>query len=496
MTATTVTLRVGLYGRESKDKTKSIDDQLAESRDAAAERAWTVVAEYTDGVSASRFGTQVRRGWRRLLADLDAGELDAIVAWEPSRADRDLETWVAFVAKCRTRGVLVHIVGDGDTLDPRSPSHWHRLISGGVDAAMESEKISKRTLRGVATAAAAGAPHGDVPYGYQRVIVGERATPHGPRPVKEQRPAGTAPVVVEIFKRVGRGDPIVHIVRDLNERGVPGPSGARWERNTLRKIARNPAYVGQRRHKGELHDGTWDGLVDEVAFQRAQQVLDAPDRKVSKPGASRWLLSYLAVAECGGAMHADPGREGRRPSYRCHADGCASVGVAEADEYVTRVIVARLALPDVRAMFAPDDAGVRKAKADLAKLEAKLEGARASHATLDGISAASLADAERRFAPLIADAKRRAVSATVPAVLVELLDAATFGAKKVRPVWDRMPLAARREVVSILATVTVGRTVRRLSRWATDDERLAEAAERITVTPGPQWRSDPDAHRM
>src|SRR5690606_2779536 len=135
---------------------------------------------------ASRFGRRIRKGWNRLLADLDEGLFDVIVTWEPSRADRDLTTWVQFVAKCRDTGVLVFLVGDDELLDPRVLSQWKRLIDGGVDAAMESEKTSKRTRRGVAKAAAAGGFHGDCPYGYERVIVGERQTAHGPKPIKEQ----------------------------------------------------------------------------------------------------------------------------------------------------------------------------------------------------------------------------------------------------------------------------------------------------------------------
>jgi hypothetical protein len=38
-----VGLRAGLYGRESKDKTKSVDDQLADGRAAVADRGWSLV---------------------------------------------------------------------------------------------------------------------------------------------------------------------------------------------------------------------------------------------------------------------------------------------------------------------------------------------------------------------------------------------------------------------------------------------------------------------
>jgi outer membrane biogenesis lipoprotein LolB len=51
-------LRAGLYGRNSKGLDKSIDDQIVEGRQAAGDNGWSLVEEYSDGVSASRFGTK------------------------------------------------------------------------------------------------------------------------------------------------------------------------------------------------------------------------------------------------------------------------------------------------------------------------------------------------------------------------------------------------------------------------------------------------------
>lgn len=488
MNAQAATLRAGIYGRESKDKLKSIDDQTEDGRAACDERAWTIAGEYADGVSASRFGGKVRKDWRRLLADLDAGLLDVVVAWEPSRADRDLETWVQFVSRCRTRGVLVHLTGDDDTLDPRNPSHWHRLITGGLDAAMESEKISKRVRRGTGKAAVAGEPHGRPPYGYIRVIVGERATPKGPKPVKEQRPSETAPIVREIFARIKRLDPILAIERDLNARGVPAPYGGRWNRDTIRHIARNVAYIGERRHRtsregaeptDERYEGTWEALVSADVFYAVQKVLDRPDRKKTKPGRARWLMSYVAHAPCGADIHVQPAREGRVDRYSCIGDGCATLAVAAGDEVLTRIIVGRLAQPDVRDMFTPDDdAAVQAARDEAARLQANLDG-HYDKAAAGLLSAGGLAAMEQRLLPLIADAKSRARPVGVPPVMAELLDAGESGVAEVRRVWDGLSVAARREVVSLLAEVVISRATRRMTRWAAEGERLEVAMQQL-----------------
>jgi DNA invertase Pin-like site-specific DNA recombinase len=488
-------LRAGLYGRNSKGLDKSIDDQIVEGRQAGEDNGWSIVAEYSDGVSASRFGRKVRRDWHRLLSDLDAGLLDVIITWEPSRADRDLETWVAFVAKCRARGVLIHITGEDDTLDARNASHWRRLIEGGLDAAMESEKISKRVRRGVAAAAVAGAFHGDTPYGYERVIVGERQTKHGPKPVKEQRPHPEhAPIVVEIFERLALSEPINSIMLDLNRRGVLAPNSDTWSRTTIRRLALNLRYLGQRTHKGEAYEGTWPALVSAGTFYAVRTILTAPGRKTSPPGRVKRLLSYLATCPCGELVHFVP-RHGRRiDTYGCVYDGCVSIGAPEAEEYVIRLVVKRVCRPDIRDLFTANDDGdqaAARAKDEAARLRAKVaEATESFYKPIEegGITAETLAKIEQDLKPRIADADRRSVSTSAPASMLALLSAAELGAQHVRPAWDDLSVAAQREILKLLFDeIHIAKSAKRLTRWATPEDRLRMAHERIAIT----WRKAP-----
>src|SRR2546421_12465303 len=82
-------LRAGLYGRNSKGLDKSIDEQLVEGREAAEDNGWPIVAEYSDGISASRFGRKTRKEWHHLLDALDEGLLDVMTTWAPARSDRE-----------------------------------------------------------------------------------------------------------------------------------------------------------------------------------------------------------------------------------------------------------------------------------------------------------------------------------------------------------------------------------------------------------------------
>jgi hypothetical protein len=363
---------------------------------------------------------------------------------------------------------------------------------------MESEKISKRVLRGVASAAVAGGFHGDFPYGYERVIVGERPTPHGPKPVKEQRPhTEHAPIVEEIFDKLAHQEPINKIVTDLNARGVPAPAADRWERNTIRTMARNVAYLGQRSHKGTVHDGTWGGLVSADVFHAVQTLLGDPKRKKTKPGRMKHLLSYLAATPCGSTLH-HQAPDGKRAKYHCIRDGCVGIGAAEAEEHVIRLVVKRVCRPDIRELFTADDEAARRAQAEAAALQAKLDDAKESFfKPVGGISAEIMAETEERLKPLLADALARSVSTTAPMAMLKLIDAARLGAAAVRPAWDELPTPARREVLRLVFDrIVIGKPVHTLSRWSTDADRLTAAEARIhldwrqphtpTTPPGPR----------
>jgi hypothetical protein len=127
-----------------------------------------------------------------------------------------------------------------------------------------------------------------------------------------------------------------------------------------------------------------------------------------------------------------------------------------------------------------------RAKDDAAALRRKLTEATDSFLKpKGGISAERLAEIEQQLASLIADAERRSVSRKAPQAMLDLLSAAEFGAVKVRPVWDGLPVAAQREVLRLLFNdIHIGKPVHILSRWSTDTDRLAAATARMSV----RWR--------
>src|SRR5215469_8575470 len=258
-------MRAATYERISDDRdgrSRSIEQQNKAGRSACQANGWKIVTSHSDPVSASRYSRKARPGWDAIVDDVRAGRVDVVVMWEPSRGDRKLTTWSAFLDACRERSVQVYIAQDGGRLyNPDNANDWQALANAGVDSAHESDKISGRVKRAMAEDAEDGKPFGRIPYGYRR-----RYDPVTRELIAQEPDPETAPVVREIVQRIGDGDSISSIRESLTERGIPTPNGGqRWPRETIRWFANSGVvYIGKRRHNGgPLLDGQWPPIVDE-----------------------------------------------------------------------------------------------------------------------------------------------------------------------------------------------------------------------------------------
>jgi site-specific DNA recombinase len=454
----------GIYGRESRGKRKSVADQLELGQQVCAAEGWEARV-YSDRRGASRYSTGTRGGWGALMADLVAGLLHILVIWESSRGSRKNTEWSGLLDICQRQGIKIYVISHERLYDPRNHRDWETLASDGVKSQSEVQLLSARVKRGVGMAVAAGRPPaGAPPYGYRRVydpstgeLTGQEIDPE------------TGPIAKEIIERASRGVPISEITRDLNERGIPAPGlrshnvGTQWYRLRVRSIATSPAYAGLRRHrpldaegrraaKGTDHAGTWPPLVDLATHRAAVKVLTG--RKSSgtsnaRPGAQVHLLSWLA--ECYKGHPITP----RREAYRC-APGCVTLGPRDAvDSHVTDVILGVLETPEwyrhLRQASEVTSAEVRAAEDELERLEGELEDWRKSTYDGRGTSPATMAAVEAGLQPRIEAARRRTQDTGLP----DALQPFTEPGADVRARWDAATLAARRDVIRAMATVTI-----------------------------------------
>jgi site-specific DNA recombinase len=467
-------LLAGVYARQSRNKAKSIDEQLDAGQAVASENGWTVSGTYQDGSSASRYARKGRDDWDRVLADIAAGALTVLILWEASRGDRTLTTWSQLLDLCRDKGVSIYVVSDERLYDPRKHKDWKSLAQSGVDSAGESDIISLRVRRGHAGAAAAGRPsHGRTPFGYVRTY-----DPRTGELTGQEIDPETAPIVEEIFKRIKKGEAVSTIVDDFNERGVKTSGAVKWYRVRVRDIAMNLAYLGQRTYNGTISEGIWPAIVDAETFYAVQRVLTDPKRVTTRPGRAVHLLSYLGTCgPCGASLTAVRGR------YRCLDNGCVTIVQYEVDRFVENAVFGRLDQDDIYEQLlqhgVEDDEEVVKARAEVDRLTNLLNGWRLS-AARNETTPASLAVIEADLEGQIRSARRRAEAASIPPALRAILEPGA----DVRVRWDDATMAARRRVVSFMATIQVGRGTPgsphfdfwRLgeSRWAGDHQTWGE----------------------
>ena len=418
------------YTRQSKGKERSIEEQEASIRETCAAQGWQVSEIYSDTVSASRFSRRERADWARLLADLKTGAFGVLVIWEASRGDRDLETWVAFLARCRDHGVLIHVVTHEHTYNMANLRDWKALAEEGIDSATESEKISARVNRTMKSQAAKGKPHGRVTYGYKRVYDTDT------RELKEQIPhPEQAPIVKEIITRIGGGCP-----DQLHHQGPEPPrhppAGRRQvDPRPVRRIALNPAYNGKRSYNGALFDAMWPPLVNPVVFEAAQRVLDDPERLTTGPGRARWLLSHIAVCDvCERPSPRCPTGRARTtyPMYRCSRDACVFIRMDWLDAYVTGRV--RRLMSAVT--FTGDDGEALKLRSEAAKLQSQLD-AKARACARGEMSDRAYMLMEAELLPQIARLTKAADAVAVPLPMRGI----SMGN------WDNLDLAVRREVI-------------------------------------------------
>jgi site-specific DNA recombinase len=259
-------VRFALYGRTSTVEFQHGESSLGWQRDSAidviADRG-QIVAEFFDVGYSRRVPWARRRQAARLLQAVvrPDREFDAIIVGESERAftgTQLLQLAPAFLA----HGVQVWLPELDGPVDLTDPAHQALIMALGERARREVARARHRTTAAMRVQARDQGRYlgGRPPYGYRLVDAG----PHpnsahaawGRRLQRLDPDPATAPHVKWIFAQRLTGRSIAGIARDLNDRGVPCPSGAdpdrnphrrghTWTATTVASILANPRYTGR-----------------------------------------------------------------------------------------------------------------------------------------------------------------------------------------------------------------------------------------------------------
>lgn len=486
--------RAAIYLRISLDADMdglAIDRQRADCEAIAAQRSWQVVETYVDqSISASKANV-ARPAYDRMVADYDAGRMDALICWDLdrlTRQPRQLEDWIDRAE----RGQLLLVTANGEADLSTDAGRLFARIKAAV-ARSEVERKGARQSRAQQQRAAQGrwCSGGVRPLGY--TATGEII------------PA-EAEAVLGIYRAIERGNSMRDIARALSgstepglpdipttprhmhtvvterntrraERGLdpkPVPPAQPWAYTSLHSIVRNPVYAGYSTYRkaqrkdvadkyhraqdivrdpttGEPVRGQWEPLVPADLWWRAQEILDSPDRvtNTERRTSRRHLGSGLYVCdECGAPMRAHATR------YRCASCGLVR-SRAQIDAHVLAVIRARLARADLADLLPQGGTDTAAIDIELAELKAKLARVQADYDS-ELIEARDLKRARDRYNPRISELEAERARVTARSALLDIPTGFTSPSEA----FDAAELAVQRRVLDLLCTVRLKRGTR------------------------------------
>jgi site-specific DNA recombinase len=273
------TVRCAVYTRKSSEEGleqefNSLDAQR-ESGEAyiASQKSegWVCLPDrYDDGGFTG--GNMERPAVKRLMADIEAGKVDAVVVYKVDRLSRSLMDFARLIGTFEKYKVsFVSVTQQFNTGSSMGRLVLNVLLSF---AQFEREIISERTRDKIAATRRKGKWAGGHP------ILGYDVDPRGFRLVVNEE---EAPRVRDIFALYLEHQTLLATVKAIDAKGWTNKQwttrkgklrvGRPFDKNSLFKLLTNVAYTGKVKYKTEVHEGEHEAIVDAAIWQRVQNLL-------------------------------------------------------------------------------------------------------------------------------------------------------------------------------------------------------------------------------
>jgi site-specific DNA recombinase len=319
------TVRCAVYTRKSTHEGLEQEFNSLDAQREAAEafiasqrgEGWICIPDrYDDGGYTG--GNMERPALKRLMADIEAGQVDCVVVYKVDRMSRSLLDFARIMETLEQRRVsFVSVTQQFNTTSSMGRLTLNILLSF---AQFEREIISERTRDKIAAARRKGKWSGGRP------ILGYDIDPGGGRLVVNEDEAARVRV---IFKLYLEHESLMATIKELDTRGWTNKrwitrkghvvGGRPFNKHGLNHLLSNVLYIGRITHKGEVHAGEHAAIVDEEIFRRVQQLLKRNGATGGKHVRNRFgaiLKGLLRCVPCGCAMvHTHTAKNGRRYRY-------------------------------------------------------------------------------------------------------------------------------------------------------------------------------------
>lgn len=461
-------IRAAVYLRQSLDATGeglAIERQRAGCLKIAAERGWTVVAEYVDN-SISASGKRKRPGYDALRLAYAAGEFAALICYDLdrlTRQPRQLEDWIDAATERGLR--LVTANGEADLATDAG-----RLFAR-IKASVARAEIERKSAR-QRSAAFQRSELGRPPLGVR--LTGYTAAGE----VVEAEAA----TVREVFRRFAAGESLKGLATWLNETAAPTRHGGRWIASTVQGILRNPRYAGRAVYQGAETGkaGGWPALVEPEVFDAVADRLADPRRVTNRMGTDRKHLG-AGLFRCAVCDRACSSFSGQR--YRC-PEAHVTRARPDIDTFVVAAVRARLGRADLASLLPrADSEEVARLTAEVTRLERRVQRIQADYDAelIDGLR---YKVATEKVSAELSAARSARARLTTPGAASGVLSAADPVAE-----FDGAPLMIRRAVIEALCVVRLSsapRGRRTFDPWTLARSQWADDAQ----TWGEHWTAD------
>lgn len=260
-------IRCAIYTRQSHDEradaalagTERQRELCAAYVASQASEGWIVLPDRFDDPGRSG-GSLDRPALQRLMAAVDAGEVDVVVVQKLDRLSRVIRESLDLLARFDGQNVtFVSITQHLTTTTVMGRFTLNIMLSL---AQMERELTSERTRERNALARKKGLwTAGPAPFGYQ--VEKGRLTPHAAR----------AELVRHIYRRFIALRAFGQVADELNAAGHRNRQGLAFEGRLVKAIVSRRIYRGELPHRGGYTAGTHRPIVSERLWNRAQEVL-------------------------------------------------------------------------------------------------------------------------------------------------------------------------------------------------------------------------------
>ena len=274
--------RIGIYCRVSTNSLEQLQSLAAQvshlTKITAATPRWLLADVYID-ISSSKTGSS-RKEFNHMLDDCTSHKLDIIFTKSISRFGRDTVETMEALSKLKSAGVRV--IFEQEELDTANTDSDLMISIIESFAQAENESRSENIKWGIKQGAASGTSKL-----YDRKCYGYKHNEDGKLIIDEE----TAENVKIIFDLYLRGQSVLGIIKELEKRKIPSPTGKeKWCKRTIDVMLSNEKYTGDVRllktGKSEIHYLATDNnpvIISKEVFE-AVQIEKARRSNVVKDG--------------------------------------------------------------------------------------------------------------------------------------------------------------------------------------------------------------------